>query len=902
MPEPSRSVASEELLEQFEEAWRAGAPPRLESFLPPVLSHADTPARRRWLEELVLIDLEQRWRRWQTLGRPPRLEEYPARCPGLTPGLPLIAYEYRVRHCWGDRPGHAEYQGRFARHGAELERALAQVDAELADEAARKQRRLQGQGPARGMEIMGSSRPAHDPRSVALGTASPLTSVAALVDTLSQTPLLAPAQHQEMSRTLAPRFSEPRTLIQALLQRGWLTPYQANRLLQGRVGELLLGPYLLLDRLGEGGAGQVFKARHQKMNRLAAVKMIRPELLADDEAVSRFYREIHVIAQLHHPNVVHAFDAGPAAGTHFLAMEYVEGTDLGRLVKQGGPLPVQQACEYIRQAALGLQHAHERGVVHRDIKPHNLILSVAEGLIKVSDLGLSRLPRATNQEATAVLTGVKTDHVTPEGAVMMGTIDYLAPEQAVDFHRADIRADIYSLGCTFYYLLTGVPPFLAETLAQKLLKHQRESPRPVGQLRSGLPAGLGSIVAQMLAKRPEERFQTPGEVAAVLEPYCRPELARDQGALGRVWSRTRRQRRWLVAAGRRHWLLTGTTALLVLVGLVFLLVPRGSGPDSRVFQESPLDLLEPGKSSGVVWKLVQGEANRSVGFNLSPDGKTVVAHGGATIRRWDIATRQELPAITVDPPPDFRVLSKRFTPDSRHLAIVGNLAQIFIYDATTGTRRQTLRDADWRGHEAAKLVFTRDGKMLAVATTVADQSSPLVLLDVERRREIWRSQRRGRFTALFFTPDNRALVIGTALEPDFRFVDVASGTDLAAIPHGKVGGQELGIAISADGHTAATVGNEGILEMWNLPERRREQERLVRGVTSLAASPDGQTFFLTAPGGIQQWALDRKASQALNQWPLEAAAKIVVVAPDNRHLLCYNEQTLTVSIFRTSKK
>src|SRR5262249_51548490 len=166
------------------------------------------------------------------------------------------------------------------------------------------------------------------------------------------------------------------------------------------------GSYLIVERLGEGGAGQVFKARHLKMDRVVALKVIRKELLADAEVVGRFYREIQILSQLDHPNVVRAYDAGPAGPTHFLAMEFVEGTDLGKLVKKGGPLPVQQACEYIRQAALGLQHAHERGLVHRDIKPHNLIMSVRDALIKVADLGLARLPRTMNAEVTAALSGV----------------------------------------------------------------------------------------------------------------------------------------------------------------------------------------------------------------------------------------------------------------------------------------------------------------------------------------------------------------------------------------------------------------------------------------------------------------------------------------------------------------
>src|SRR5262249_16668995 len=156
--------------------------------------------------------------------------------------------------------------------------------------------------------------------------------------------------------------------------------------------------------------------------------------------VARFYREVRVLSQLDHPNVVHAYDAGPTGVTHFLAMEYIEGTDLGRLVKQDGRLPVLQACEYIRQAALGFHHAHEKGLVHRDIKPHNLILSLREGLIKVADLGLARLERSTSGEVTAALSGTgSTGTMTPENASMIGTADYLAPEQALNFHSADIR-------------------------------------------------------------------------------------------------------------------------------------------------------------------------------------------------------------------------------------------------------------------------------------------------------------------------------------------------------------------------------------------------------------------------------------------------------------------------------
>src|SRR5262249_50689623 len=215
------------------------------------------------------------------------------------------------------------------------------------------------------------------------------------------------------------------------------------------------------------------------------------------------------------PNIVHAYDAGPIGSAHALVMEYVEGIDLSRLVKQSGPLPVGQASECIRQAALGLQYAQEQGLVHRDVKPSNLIQVRATGVVKVLDLGLARLHQsASPQPAVDVPDDRSTGSLTPVGGVMMmGTPDYLAPEQALDFHAADSRADIYSLGCTFYFLLTGQPPFGGGTLAQKLWRHQQAEPPSV----PGLPEKLTSVLRKMLAKHPADRYQTPADVVAALE-------------------------------------------------------------------------------------------------------------------------------------------------------------------------------------------------------------------------------------------------------------------------------------------------------------------------------------------------------------------------------------------------
>jgi serine/threonine-protein kinase len=324
-------------------------------------------------------------------------------------------------------------------------------------------------------------------------------------------PLLDGGQLDILTRELAPAASDPRALAREVVRRGWATVYQVNQVLLGRGHELVLGQYLLLERLGEGGMGQVFKARHRKMNRIAALKVMRRDKLGSSEAVRRFFREVQAAATLDHPNIVSAYDADEADGTYFFAMEYVEGEDLGQLVKRKGALKPGRACEYMRQAALGLQHAFEKGLVHRDIKPSNIIVrrgaSQSEGgpLVKLLDLGLARATGAVADEAS--LTQIHS---------VLGTPDFIAPEQARSSRDADIRSDLYSLGCTFYYILTGQVPFPAESPMEKLLKHYLEEPPHVEALRPDVPRGIARLVRKLMAKAPEDRPQTPWEVAAVL--------------------------------------------------------------------------------------------------------------------------------------------------------------------------------------------------------------------------------------------------------------------------------------------------------------------------------------------------------------------------------------------------
>ncbi|HWG47180.1 MAG TPA: bifunctional serine/threonine-protein kinase/formylglycine-generating enzyme family protein [Gemmataceae bacterium] len=340
-----------------------------------------------------------------------------------------------------------------------------------------------------------------------------IASARSLVEILSRGKLLEPDQLAELIRTLPARPADPLSLARELLQRGWLTPYQINQLFQGRAADLVLGHYVLLERLGEGGMGQVFKAREQRLGRIVALKILRKELVKPD-LIRRFHQEIQAAARLSHPNVVHAYDAEQVGDAHIFAMEYIAGIDLSRLIKQSGSLPVPQACEYIRQAALGLQHIHEHGMVHRDIKPANLIRATHGEVIKILDMGLARLLDDDADEAPAT-------KLTRLG-VVMGTIDYIAPEQALNSHRADIRSDLYSLGCTFYFLLTARVPFPLDEPMAKLLAHQCDEAVAVEQLRPEVPARVLAIVGKLMAKRPDERYQTPAELVLDLAALTPP--------------------------------------------------------------------------------------------------------------------------------------------------------------------------------------------------------------------------------------------------------------------------------------------------------------------------------------------------------------------------------------------
>ncbi|MFO0851428.1 MAG: protein kinase [Gemmataceae bacterium] len=305
---------------------------------------------------------------------------------------------------------------------------------------------------------------------------------------------------------------------------GVLTSYQYRKIKAGRADEVLFGLYLLLDKVGEGGMGKVYRAVHTGSRRMAALKVVRPQLMANPTVRKRYAREAKAAASLDHPNIVTLFDTDEVDGRYFLAMEYVDGIDLSRLMKAFGNPPTsglpnyQEACEYVRQAALGLAHAHARGLIHRDVKPSNILVSGERALpgtpgrtvVKVLDMGLVRSIMESDDN-----TGTE---LTRDGTVV-GTPDYMAPEQAKNSSTVDPRADLYALGCTLYFLLRGRPPFPDGSPIDKLLRHQLDPPPDLRAGRPDVPVGVAAVVEKLMKKTPAERYQSAAEVAAALLPY-----------------------------------------------------------------------------------------------------------------------------------------------------------------------------------------------------------------------------------------------------------------------------------------------------------------------------------------------------------------------------------------------
>jgi serine/threonine protein kinase/WD40 repeat protein len=692
-----------------------------------------------------------------------------------------------------------------------------------------------------------------------------IATITSLVDALRQYRLLEAAQVEEVN-SLQARFADSKMLAKELIQRGWLTPYQANQVLQGKGHELLLGSYLLLERLGEGGMGQVFKAKNWKLGRVVALKLIRKERLNNPDAIRRFEREVRSAAALSHPNIVLAHDADEIGGTHLLVMEYVEGTDLAKLVKKNGPLAVVDACEYIRQAALGLQHACERGMVHRDIKPANLLLTAVGRTVKILDMGLARLDEPAGDDD-------RSSTMTQEGMVM-GTPDYIAPEQALQSHTVDIRGDIYSLGCTFYFLLTGRVPFAGGSLTEKLLKHQMSEPRALEEVRPDAPPGVAQVVRRMMAKKPADRYQTPAELATALALGFRPvkapagevdrtiavgrqavpvveasadtlntpfgSLATDkpeavsspqrqrQGTEGSVPARS-------PAKGGRGLRFAALALLFLAVTFGgFLVVLMATDRGEIEIQTDDPTVAVVIRQSGKVVEIVDLKSKRkavlrsgeyTVSLAGDPQGLKIDLPSTLTLRRGDkkvVSVRRLLP------PAKPELLLPPAKPELLH--------SIEWQDAEQGFPAHITQTG-----------VSGDGKLFFGAGD-AGPSGTIRIFEVATGKQVQRllPGLTAWFSNAAFVPGGKYLAAAYSLDKDLYLWDVATGKVVRKFPGHAEGGN--GLAVSPDGKRILSWGSDKTIRLWDL-ETGKELRKL-EGHTDTATgvfSPDGKKVLTFSP-------------------------------------------------------
>ncbi len=343
-----------------------------------------------------------------------------------------------------------------------------------------------------------SSQPPPPPTPGALTTADQFTNV------LKNERLLTAKQLDAIDTELLPKFPDLSTFAAELVARGWLTAFQMDEILKGRGKELAVGGYVLRDKLGEGGFGIVYTARQLLQNRDVAIKVMRPEMSRNVEAIARFRREIRAASMLSHPNVATVFTADEEGDRLYLVMELCAGQNLEAVVKARHPVPAHEVCEWVRQTAAGLQHIHDKNLLHRDLKPSNLMLTPSG--IKILDLGLTRMI-STDAAGTSM-------NLTTFG---IGTPHYASPEMFQNAPNIDGRSDLYNLGATMYHLLAGCQPFYQEPAPLLVVAHLMKLPPPITGHRPDVPAGVAAVVHKLMAKSPADRYQTPAELLAAID-------------------------------------------------------------------------------------------------------------------------------------------------------------------------------------------------------------------------------------------------------------------------------------------------------------------------------------------------------------------------------------------------
>jgi serine/threonine-protein kinase len=669
-------------------------------------------------------------------------------------------------------------------------------------------------------------------------------------------------------------------------------PYTANINTPGDVistaGDVILDPrvtsewpsvpgYKVLGKLGQGGMGHVFKARQERLDRLVALKIIRKENISQDPAaIHRFQREAQTAAQLSHPNIIVIFDFNQYGDTYYIAMEYVEGVDLHNFVQDFGPLRPEMAADYTRQVALGLQHAFERGMVHRDIKPSNLMVALPKmeapspngrsasppgppdlnqlqkGIVKILDLGTALITHTADSESA---------QWTKQGT-LMGTPDYLAPEQAVDSHSVDIRADLYSVGCTFFYLLTGKPPFGEYPLMKKLMMHQTGEPPPIRDLQPDVPASMEAVVRRLLAKRPDDRYQTPGELVEALSPQPVPKNPSGLQALPTL------EIRRPVAAP------VTTTADLAPTPSSIKITAPPSGSNLKWTGKAKAERPAASEDDAKTIAILQGHTSWVVALAFSPDRNLLASAAvQGNVRLWDFSGKKPGERSSFQAALN-ELHSLVYAPDKSLLASgSGSLdGTVWLWDMMQPMPRVKLT---LEGHDAPvdALAFSADCKLLATGSC----DKTIRVWDLSDELPVERAVFKGHadhVKAVAFLPDGKTLVSG-GLDGTVRLWRKGGfwSRDQVALLQGRWGAVQS-VAVSADGKALAFGCLDQTVRLWSLAGDEPHEAAVLQGhsgvIRMVLFPPDGKTLASICDGGrIILW--DTSTAAKLREWQLPQA-------------------------------
>ena len=619
---------------------------------------------------------------------------------------------------------------------------------------------------------------------------------------------------------------DPAALASALVDSNKLTPFQAEVLLGDAPTPLRLGNYLLLDRVGSGGMGHVHKAIHERMNRIVAIKILPPTAAMDESLVKRFRREVQVAAQLHHANIVTAYDADEADGLHFLVMELVDGRDLGAIVEENGPLEVSEALDCIEQAAEALAYAHGRGVLHRDVKPANL-LREAGGHVKVLDMGLARLESS--------------DGLTTTGEVL-GTVATMAPEQGDDTTLVDARSDVYGLGCTLHYLLTGAHVYEGDSPLQVLLAHAQNPIPDVCATRPDVPPAVGALFTSMVQKRREDRPQT---MQAVIDAVRALREDREPDLPPPAPTATRKPR----------WLWPAVAVLVAALGIgVWQAFGGDPAPDTPPAPTGPRTLAPSQTWIGHIGTVHAVAAH--------PDGKRVLAGSGDnTVGVWDIATGKQLARLEGH---EDAVRGVVCLSDGTTVITCSDDTTLRIWDLTTGTTRKILR-----GHTSKVRSLALAPDESYVASVSKDATLRIWDLPAGTERIVrtehgeWPGDNVGLMDVAIDPRGTRLVSVG--FDEMVRLWDGASFEVTRAL--GPEGSDIGAVAISSDGRFILHDFDAGPVRVLN--EAATAEVRRLNGHTdwvySIACAPDGAI----AATGSQD--------QTIRLWDLETGTCLAIL-------------------------